>query len=132
MDLQHDQLESIGEVDMVFDVLGGQSLYRSAILVRSGGALVSIAEPPRVQLENGRAIFFVVEPDRVALGALESRLRDGRLRPVVGGVYPLEQAPAAFDPAQRGGGKPIIRVIDEAPTTDGPSQGGGVTDPLPE
>ena len=46
VDLDRDRLEDIGEVDMVLDVIGGQILCRSAALVRSGGALVSIAEPP--------------------------------------------------------------------------------------
>ena len=114
VDLDRDRLEDIGEVDMVFDVFGGQILYRSATLVRSGGALVSIAEPPRTAPDSGRAVFFVVEPDRAGLAALEHRLRDGRLRPLVGATYPLEEALAAFDPTNRSRGKAVIRVIDDA------------------
>ncbi|MGB9225794.1 NADP-dependent oxidoreductase [Mycobacterium sp.] len=110
-DLVGDRLEDIGEVDMAFDVMGGQILNRSATLVRPGGALVSIVEPPRVPPGNTRAVFFVVEPDRTALAELELRLREGRLRPLVGTTYPLEGAAAAFDPTQRSHGKPIIRVI---------------------
>src|ERR1700752_1017963 len=64
VDLDGDRLEDIGEVDMVLDVFGGQILCRSAALVRPGGALVSIAEPPRIQPDTRRAVFFVVEPDR--------------------------------------------------------------------
>jgi NADPH:quinone reductase-like Zn-dependent oxidoreductase len=121
VDLQRDRLEDIGELDMVFDVFGGQILYRSATLVRSGGALVSIVEPPRTPPDDGRAVFFVVEPDRAGLAALEHRLRDGRLRPLVGATYPLEDAPAAFDPTNRSRGKAIIRVIDDAqPTANDP------------
>ena len=112
VDLESDRLEGIGEVDLVFDVMGGQILDRSATLVRSGGALVSIAEPPRIQPDDGQAIFFVVEPDRAGLAELERRLREGRLRPLVGTTYALEDAPAAFDPTRRSHGKPIIRVID--------------------
>jgi len=115
VDLDRDRLEDIGEVDMVLDVFGGQILYRSATLVRSGGALVSIVEPPHTPPENGQAIFFVVEPDRAELAELEPRLQDGRLRPLVGAIYPLEEAPAAFDPTHRSPGKAIIRVIDDAP-----------------
>jgi NADPH:quinone reductase-like Zn-dependent oxidoreductase len=113
VDLDGDRLEDIGEVDMVFDVFGGQILCRSAALIRSGGALISIAEPPPTPPDNVRAIFFVVEPDRAGLAAVERRLRDGRLRPFVGAVYALEDAPAAFDPTNRSHGKPIIRVIDK-------------------
>ena len=110
LDLQKDRLEDVGEVDMVFDVLGGEILDRSAQLVRAGGTLITIAEPPRVLPEGARAIFFVVEPDRVRLTALERRLRDGRLRPTVGAVFPLAEAPSAFDPSQRAHGKTVIRV----------------------
>ena len=73
LDLQQDRLEDVGEVDMVFDVLGGEILDRSAQLVRAGGTLVTIAEPPRVLPEGARAIFFVVEPDRVRLAELEQQ-----------------------------------------------------------
>ena len=126
VDLHLDRVEDIGQVDIMFDVIGGQILHRSAALVRSGGALVSIAEPPRTQPVNGRAIFFVVEPDRLALAALERRLRDGRLRPLVGEIYRLEEAPAAFDPTHRSRGKAIIRVVDDAQlTTNGPTGGEG-------
>jgi NADPH:quinone reductase-like Zn-dependent oxidoreductase len=119
LDLEHDQLEDVGRVDVVFDVLGGELLNRSAALVRPGGALVSIAEPLRVQPEAGRAVFFVVEPDRAGLAELELRLRDGRLRPLLGSTYALADAPAAFEPGTRGHGKPIIRVVDEDRTGGG-------------
>src|SRR4051812_23588607 len=45
VDLDHDTLEDVGEVDLVFDVIGGDIGKRSARLVRTGGALVSIVGP---------------------------------------------------------------------------------------
>lgn len=110
LDLQADRLEDIGEVDVVFDVVGGEILDRSARLVRAGGTLVTIAEPPRVHPDQGRAVFFVVEPDRNQLAALERRVRDGRLTPNVGTVLALADGLKAFDPAYRRPGKTIIRV----------------------
>ncbi|WP_431906634.1 NADP-dependent oxidoreductase [Nonomuraea jabiensis] len=110
LDLQADSLEDAGQVDVVFDVIGRDVLDRSAALVRPGGTLVTIVAPPTVRLQDGRAIFFVVEPDRDRLADLARRLRDGRLRPIVGAVRTLAEAPAAF--AQRTSGKTIIRVAD--------------------
>ncbi|MDX1883820.1 NADP-dependent oxidoreductase [Mycolicibacterium sp. 120270] len=112
VDLQQDRLEDVGKVDLVFDVLGGEILDRSTQLVRPGGTVVTIAEPPRVQPEGGKAMFFIVEPDRAQLRALEQRLRGGALKPAVGSVFPLADAPSAFDPAHRTTGKTIIRVVE--------------------
>ncbi|MGP4101688.1 NADP-dependent oxidoreductase [Nonomuraea sp. KM90] len=112
LDLEADRLEDVGQVDLVLDVIGGDILDRSAALVRSGGTLVTIAAPPTVLPRNGRAIFFVVEPDRARLADLARWLRDGRLRLIVGAVRPLAEAPAAFAPAQPTPGKTIIRVTE--------------------
>ncbi|MEE6168540.1 MULTISPECIES: NADP-dependent oxidoreductase [unclassified Mycolicibacterium] len=110
VDLAADNLKDVGEVDVVFDVIGGEILDRSAELVRAGGTLVTIAEPPRVYPDKARAVFFVVEPDRTQLAALERMVRDGRLSPNVGTVLPLSDAPKAFDPAYRRPGKTVIAV----------------------
>jgi NADPH:quinone reductase-like Zn-dependent oxidoreductase len=111
LDLQSDDLERAGEVDLVFDVIGGAILDRSAALVRAGGTLVSIAAPPSVQPRDGRAVFFVVEPDRARLADLAARHRDGRLKPIVGAVLSLAEAPLAFTPEKRTPGRTIIRVL---------------------
>ncbi|RDH79412.1 NADP-dependent oxidoreductase [Mycolicibacterium moriokaense] len=112
VDLQTDRLEDVEQVDVVFDVLGGEILDRSAQLVRRGGTLVTIAEPPRVLPVDARAVFFIVEPDRARLVELERMLRDGHVRPAVGSVFPLAEAAAAFDPAHRTHGKTVIRVTE--------------------
>jgi NADPH:quinone reductase-like Zn-dependent oxidoreductase len=113
LDLATEKLADAGEVDVVFDVIGGDILDRSAALVRAGGTLVTIAMPPTVHPQDGRAVFFVVEPDRARLSDLAARVRDGRLKPIVGAVRPLAEAPAAFSPDKRTPGKTIIRVTED-------------------
>lgn len=112
VDLETDRLEDAGEADVVLDLIGGDILKRSTALVRAGGTLVTTIEPPTIQPENGRAIFFVVEADRSQLAELAQRLRDGRLKPIVGAVRPLAEAPAAFAPDRRTPGKTIIRITE--------------------
>jgi NADPH:quinone reductase-like Zn-dependent oxidoreductase len=114
LDLAADPLDDAGQVDVVFDVIGGDVLERSAALVRPGGTLVTIAEPPTVRPDDGRAVFFVVEPDRHRLADLGRRLQDGRLRVRIGAVRPLAEAPAAFASRERLPGRTIIRVASEA------------------
>jgi len=113
LDLEDDGLDGAGEVDVVFDVIGGEILARSAALVRAGGTLVTIAEPPETRPRDGRAIFFLVEADRARLSDLAARVRDGRLTPVVGAVLPLTDTAAAFAPEKRIHGKTILRVVEE-------------------
>jgi NADPH:quinone reductase-like Zn-dependent oxidoreductase len=111
LELDADTVARAGEVDVVFDVVGGEILERSAALVRPGGTLVSVAEPPTVRPKDGRAVFFVVEPDRARLADLAHRVRTGRLNPVVSAVLPLSEAASAF--ARRGTpGKAIIQIAD--------------------
>jgi NADPH:quinone reductase-like Zn-dependent oxidoreductase len=112
LDLGADDLRQAGEVDVVFDVIGGDILERSTALVRPGGTLVTIAMPPTVQPANGRAVFFVVEPDRARLADLALRLRAGRLEAIVGTVRPLAETASAFARHRRTPGKTIIQVVD--------------------
>lgn len=54
LDFEAGRLKDAGEVDVVFDVIGGDILDRSAALVRAGGTLVTIAQPPTVRPKSGR------------------------------------------------------------------------------
>lgn len=111
--LDLDALAGAGQVDVVFDIFGGDVLERSTALVRPGGTVVTIAEPPTVQPKDGRAVFFVVEADRARLADLAQRLRDGRLKILVGAVLPLSEAPEAFAHHRRGAGRTIIQVAKD-------------------
>jgi NADPH:quinone reductase-like Zn-dependent oxidoreductase len=109
VDLDHETLEDVGQVDLVFDLIGGDIGKRSARLVRAGGTLVSIVGPEE-QPADGRAIDFVVEADRAQLEEIVKRVQDGRLRTNIGTVASLDNAVAAFNSKERHTGKTIIRV----------------------
>lgn len=114
LDLQKDTLEDADQVDVVLDVIGGDILDRSTALVRPGGTLVTIAAPPKIQPKDGRAVFFIVEPDRARLTDLATRVRDGRLKLNIGTVRPLAEAPSAYAPTTaRTPGRTIIRVTED-------------------
>jgi NADPH:quinone reductase-like Zn-dependent oxidoreductase len=110
VDLDNDALEDVGEVDLVFDVIGGEIQKRSADLIRAGGTLVTIVGPPEARPSDGLTIDFVVESDRAQLGEIVQRVRDGRLRTNIGKVATLDDAVAALNPTERPQGKTIIRL----------------------
>jgi NADPH:quinone reductase-like Zn-dependent oxidoreductase len=110
VDLDNEVLEDVGQVDLVFDLIGGDIGARSARLVRGGGTLVSVVGPAAARPADGLAIDFVVESDRTQLGEIVQRVRDGRLRTNIGTVAPLAEAVAAFNSTERRRGKTIIRV----------------------
>lgn len=113
VDLGAGDLSNVGEVDVVLDVIGGEVFEQSLACVRPGGTAVTIVAPPTTQPERGRAVFFVVEPDRAQLTALAARVREGRLRPLVGAVRPLSETADTFGGRHRNVGKTIISVAGE-------------------
>jgi NADPH:quinone reductase-like Zn-dependent oxidoreductase len=110
VDLDNDVLEDVGEVDLVFDVIGGDIQKRSAGLIRRGGTLVSVVGPTEARPTDGLAVYFVVESDRGQLGEIVQRVRDGRLRTNIGNFATLDNAVAGLNPTERISGKTIIRV----------------------
>ena len=114
VDLAHDSLEDIGEVDLVFDVIGGAIQEQSARLVRAGGALVTVTGLAGVRPKDGRSVDFVVESVPSQLVEIVQRVRDGRLRTNIGDVAALADAVAALDPADRRRGKTVIEVRPRA------------------
>ncbi|MBV8684781.1 MAG: NADP-dependent oxidoreductase [Caulobacteraceae bacterium] len=110
VDLESEALEDVGEVDLVFDAIGGDIGKRSARLVRAGGTLVSIVGPSEARPADGQAVFFVVESDRAQLGEIVRRVQDGRLRTNIGAVSTLDDAVATLNPTERHAGKTVIRV----------------------
>ncbi|WP_326836880.1 NADP-dependent oxidoreductase [Amycolatopsis rhabdoformis] len=110
VDLENDSLDDVGRVDLVFDVIGGDIQRRSAGVVRAGGTLVTIAGPPEARPADGLALDFVVLPDRVQLGEIVQRVRDGRLRTNIATVVAFDAAIAALTSTGRISGQTIIRV----------------------
>jgi NADPH:quinone reductase-like Zn-dependent oxidoreductase len=110
LDLDTDDLEDIGGVDLVFDVIGGDIQRRSARVIRPGGTLVSIVGPVETRPADGIAVDFVVESVPAQLTEIVQRVRDGRLRPHIGTIASWDEATAALDPTARHPGKTVIRV----------------------
>jgi NADPH:quinone reductase-like Zn-dependent oxidoreductase len=110
VDLGSDTLEDIGEVDVVFDVIGGEIQERSARLIRPGGTLITVTGMAGERPREGRSVDFVVESIPAQLTEVVQRVRDGRLRTNIGDVADLDDAVAALNPAERRKGKTVIEI----------------------
>jgi len=110
LDLENDDLEDVGGVDLVFDVIGGDLQKRSAALIRTGGVLVSVVGPVQARPTDGFAVDFVVESHRAQLLEIVQRVRDRRLRPNIGMTTSIDDAVTALNSSDRRNGKTIINV----------------------
>ena len=117
VDVERERFEDIvGQVDLVFDLVGGDVLERSWSVLKPGGILVSVVEDPNESAQarrgDARGVFFVVEANRAQLVELDRRIDAGHLRPIVGDVLPLARGRDAFERKHGRGipGKTVLQV----------------------
>jgi NADPH:quinone reductase-like Zn-dependent oxidoreductase len=97
VDIERDGWETdVGQVDVVYDTIGGDVLAHSIAIVKPGGALVSVMAPPQTDRDDIRIVHFVRDPSGVQLREITRLVNQGKLRPHVGAVYPLADAREAF------------------------------------
>jgi len=113
--------DEVADVDVVFEVVGGDTLERSWRVLRPGGVLVTIASseeanpPDKRAAEFGvRGLFFIVRPDRGQLIEIARLIDDGEVRPIIGSVFPLSRARDAFGEGldRSRPGKIVLRVVE--------------------
>jgi len=110
--------ETIRDVDIVLDTLGGANWAQSLRTLRPGGRLVSILPLddtfPHEEAEAAgvQAGFMLVEPDQQGLREITKLVEGGRLRVIVDTVFPLEDAAGAhtLGEAGRTTGKIVLSV----------------------
>jgi NADPH:quinone reductase-like Zn-dependent oxidoreductase len=110
--------EVVHDVDLVFDLVGGDTLVRSWQVVKPGGVLVSVVSPrpsfAEAKAHGVRPAWFIVEPNREQLIQIGALIDAGRIRPIIDTVLPLSQARQAYEQGARGHtrGKIVLRVVD--------------------
>jgi NADPH:quinone reductase-like Zn-dependent oxidoreductase len=113
-----DFVETVRDVDVVLETIGGANWPRSLHTLRPGGTLISILPlddtfpHTEAQAAGVRAVFMLVEPDQQGLREIGALVEDGRLRVLVDAVLPLEDAAAAHTLGETGRttGKIVLSV----------------------
>jgi len=107
--------EMVSDVDLVLDLVAGDTQARSWSVLKDGGTLVSTLAKPsdqEAQAHHAHAMNYIAHPDATELRAIADLIDDGKLRPVVGATYPLEEAAAAQRQLERDHvpGKVVLEV----------------------
>jgi NADPH:quinone reductase-like Zn-dependent oxidoreductase len=92
--------DSVSNVDIVLDTVGGDTQQRSLSVLKPGGILVSVVSriPEEAQRKSGiRAAYFYVEVTTDRLNKITELFDNGRLMPQVGTVLPLADARSAHE-----------------------------------
>ncbi len=117
---QKDVGAAVRDVDVVLDLVGGETGLGSLPVLRDGGLLISVPSssdlgPLRAAARDRvRVTGMLVEPDRTGLEALAAMARDGTLRVHVARTFPLEDAARAHEVGERGqiGGGKLVLTVD--------------------
>jgi NADPH:quinone reductase-like Zn-dependent oxidoreductase len=97
-----------GDLDLVVDLLGGQSSVRAVPTLRPGGLLVPVtgggdpAIHTAAAAHGVRVARFLVEPDHAGLEALAALVDAGQLRVEIDTVLPLADASKAHELGEAG------------------------------
>ena len=91
------------DVDVVLDTMGGDTQERSWQVLKPGGILVSIVQPPKGTPANGvRGVFMVSQPKGEQLAPIADLVTRGLVKVHVEKVFPLSEARQAQELSQSG------------------------------
>ncbi len=116
IDYKATQFENVVDgVDMVLDLIGGDTQERSWDVLKPGGILVSTASPPSKETaaEKGvRAEMMMVQPQVTMLEEIGAMFDRGEVKTFVDRVLPLSEAQQAHELSQSGHvrGKLVLQV----------------------
>jgi NADPH:quinone reductase-like Zn-dependent oxidoreductase len=107
--------DRLSEVDMVFDLIGGDTQERSWSVLKDGGTLVSTLAKPserQAQIHHARAMNYMAHPDAAELGEIVHLIAEKKVHPHVEARLPLEDVAEAHRKVEYGHprGKVVLEV----------------------
>jgi NADPH:quinone reductase-like Zn-dependent oxidoreductase len=105
------------KVDVVLDTIGDETQERSWAVLKKGGVLVSLVQPPSEEnaKELGvRPALLSAQPNGAQLAEIAKIIDSGKLAPVIDRILPLSETRRAHELSQSGHvhGKIALRVIN--------------------
>jgi NADPH:quinone reductase-like Zn-dependent oxidoreductase len=107
--------EVVADYDLVFEMMGGETLKRSFKVLKKGGTLISIKGQDSDELASEYGVrfeWFLMEPDGPMLAELGALIDQGIVKTVIGKTFPMHEAAAAYEELANGSsaGKVVISV----------------------
>ena len=87
--------EVLHDFDIVLDTMGGETYRKSFKILKKGGTVISLLERPDKALASEHSVkaeYMFLQPDRKRLNQIAGLLSEGKIKPVLGIVLPLEEA----------------------------------------
>jgi NADPH:quinone reductase-like Zn-dependent oxidoreductase len=102
-------------IDVVLDTIGGETQERSWQVLKKGGILVSLVQPPsenKAKEHGVRGIRLGARPNGQELAEIAKLIDAGKLAPVINRILPLSEARRAHELSQSDHthGKIVLRV----------------------
>jgi NADPH:quinone reductase-like Zn-dependent oxidoreductase len=89
--------DTVRDMDVVFDAIGGETLRRSWSVLKPTGRMVTVAaDVENSKDDREKKAFFIVQPNQAQLRKIGELLESKTLRVIVDAVLPFEQASAAY------------------------------------
>ena len=103
------------DYDIVLDTMGGDIYRKSFIVLKKGGRVASLLERPDealAQKTGTKALYIFMQPNGKELDEIAGLLREGKIKPVVGTVLPLEDVRKAHElsASHHASGKIVLQV----------------------
>ncbi|SEM42214.1 NADPH:quinone reductase [Sphingomonas gellani] len=107
VDYKADRFEDVAnDVDVVFDLIGGETGERSLAVLREGGILVSTLQPPADDAKQGRNVRiaprYMAEPNAAQLGQIADLMAAGTVKVTVAETFPIVRAADAYRDQESG------------------------------
>lgn len=116
IDYKHEKFEQVcRDLDLVIDLIGGETQRRSWQVLRDGGRLVSTLERPDAQHPQAAGktgTLFITRPDGRELAEIAGYIESGKVSVVIEQTFELREAAKALDfiANQHVHGKVVLRV----------------------
>src|SRR3984957_17897799 len=101
IDYKNEKFEDqVSDIDLVYDLIGGETQARSFAVLKPGGALISTLQEPdkqKAKEKNLRTAHYMADANGAELSEIAKLIEAGKIKPHLAAHFPLEQTAKAQD-----------------------------------